>query len=146
MRFLDTNIILRYLTRDDPEKAQACFALFQRVKQGKELLTTSEAVIAEVVYVLSSPAVYNLKPSEISARLLPILLLRGLKLPKKRLYLRALELYVTYATLDFENVVSLAHMEQKKIKEIYSYDHHFNRVPTIKRREPPLEPNIAPAS
>ena len=30
MRLLDTNVILRYLTRDDVEKADGCFQLFQR--------------------------------------------------------------------------------------------------------------------
>ena len=54
MRFLDTNVILRYLTRDDEEKAQACFRLFQRVNQGEEELFTCESIVAEVVYVLSS--------------------------------------------------------------------------------------------
>ncbi len=34
MRFVDTNIFIRYLTNDDPRKAQACFDLFQRAKQG----------------------------------------------------------------------------------------------------------------
>ena len=35
MRFLDTNVILRYLTRDDEAKAEACYQLFQRVGRGK---------------------------------------------------------------------------------------------------------------
>ncbi|MCI0563792.1 MAG: PIN domain-containing protein [Nitrososphaera sp.] len=139
MRFLDTNIILRYLTRDDPKKAEACFVLFQKVKKGQEILTTSETVIAEVVYVLSSPTIYNLSPQEIRARLLPIILLRGLKLPHKHLYSRALELYAAYPTLDFEDVLSLAHMERQKIRDIYSYDHHFNRISSIKRLEPSLD-------
>jgi predicted nucleic acid-binding protein len=46
MRFLDANIILRYLTKDDPAKAHACFTLFQQVKQGREELQTTESVIA----------------------------------------------------------------------------------------------------
>lgn len=44
----------------DPDKAAACLALFQKARRREVLLTTSEAVIAEVVYVLSSKAVYNL--------------------------------------------------------------------------------------
>jgi len=31
MIFLDTNIFIRYLTQDDPEKVRACLALLQRV-------------------------------------------------------------------------------------------------------------------
>jgi uncharacterized protein len=54
MRFVDTNIFIRYLTKDNPRKAEACFALFHRAKQGEEALTTSETVIGDVVYVLSA--------------------------------------------------------------------------------------------
>ena len=44
MRFLDTNVILRYLTRDDEAKAEARYQLFQRVRQGEEELFTCEAM------------------------------------------------------------------------------------------------------
>ena len=54
MRYLDTNIIIRYLTRDDETKAAACYRLFQRVSNGLEELTTTVATIAEATYVLSS--------------------------------------------------------------------------------------------
>lgn len=136
MRFLDTNIILRYFTRDDEEKAAACYALFQRVKQGKEEIATGEAIVTEVVYVLSSPAHYRLNHEEIRARLTPILTLRGLRLPHKRLYLRALDLYVACPFLDFEDALSVAHMEKEGISELYSYDTDFDRVEGIGRLEP----------
>ena len=55
MRFLDTNITLRYLTHDDDAKAEACYRLFQRVERSEEELFTCEAVVAEVACVLSSP-------------------------------------------------------------------------------------------
>lgn len=136
MRFLDTNIILRYLTRDDEVKAAACFALFQRVKQGKETIVTTEAIISEAVYVLSSRAHYHLGHAEIRDRLAPILTLRGLKLPKKQVYLRALDLYASYPTLDFEDVLSVAHMQNQGMTEILSYDTDFDRPPTVRRVEP----------
>ena len=54
MKFLDTNVIIRFLTRDDEEKAEACYQLLQRASRGVETLLTCEAIITEVVYVLSS--------------------------------------------------------------------------------------------
>ncbi len=54
MRWLDTNIVLRFLTNDDPAKARACLELFQRVQRGDEELATSETIVAEVTYVLTS--------------------------------------------------------------------------------------------
>ena len=137
MRFLDTNVILRYLTRDDEAKADACYSLFQEVKQGVEELFTCESIIAEVVYVLSSSrAPYQLSHSEVRDRLLPILSLRGLKIPQKRTYLRALDLYATSPFLDYEDAVAAAHMEQRGILEIVSYDKDFDRIAGIRRTEP----------
>ena len=137
MKFLDTNVILRYLTRDDETKAQACYELFQRVKKGEEELFTCEAIITEVTYVLSSPrAPYQLSHEEIRSRLLPILTLRGLRLPQKSMYLRALDLYASSPFLDFEDALAVAHMEKRGVREILSYDTDFDRIATIARVEP----------
>ena len=136
MKFLDANVILRYLTRDDEAKAAACFEFLQRVKRGEEELAVSEALVTEVVYVLSSPALYHLKPDEIRSRLVPILSLRGLKVPKERVILRALDLYATYPALDFVDVLSAAHMENQGIDDIFSYDRDFDRIAGVRRLEP----------
>jgi predicted nucleic acid-binding protein len=137
MRFLDTNIILRYLTRDDEAKAEACSQLFQRVKLGEEELFTCEAIVTEVAYVLSSSrAPYRLSHEEVRARLLPILALRGVRLPQKRVYLRALDLYASSSFLDFEDALAVAHMEQRGVREIVSYDKDFDRVTALQRVEP----------
>ena len=137
MRFLDTNVILRYLTGDDETKAQACYELFQRAKQGEEELFTCEAIVTEVVYVLSSTrAPYRLTHDEIRARLVPILTLRGLRLPQKRVYVEALDLYASSPFLDFEDALAVAHMQRQGIAEIVSYDRDFDRVPGVQRMEP----------
>ena len=138
MRFLDTNVILRYLTRDDESKAEACYQLFQRVNRGEDELFTCEAIVTEVVYVLSSRrAPYRLSHEEIRARLVPILTLRGLRLPQKRVYINALDLYASRPFLDFEDALAVAHMEREGVKEIVSYDKDFDRVAGLKRIEPP---------
>jgi len=135
MEFLDTNIILRYLTKDDPAKAERCFQLFQRVKRRENQLTTSESIIAEVVYVLSSRSLYNQPRENIRALLLPLVRLSGLKIPNRRTILRALDLYAN-ARLDFEDALSVAHMERQKVSVVVSYDEDFDRINGIQRREP----------
>lgn len=135
MRFLDANVILRYLTRDDPEKAKHCLELFRKAKEKEVVLTTSESVIAEVVYVLSSPKLYNLSRERIRELLLPILDISGLEMLYKRTYRRALDLYASYA-IDFEDAVSLAHMERQEISDIISYDKDFDGIEGIRRVEP----------
>lgn len=135
MKFLDANVILRYLTRDDPKKAENCYELFQKVKRGEIELTTCEAIIAEVVYVLSSHSLYNLPRDEVCSLLLPIINLYGLKIPQKRLYIRALDIYAS-KNIDFEDALIFAHMEKRQIKEIYSYDSDFDKLEELRRLEP----------
>ena len=98
-------------------------------------MTTSETIVAEVVYVLSSKQLYNVPRTQIRQLLYPLLSLRGLKLTYRKTYLRALDLYATYA-IDFEDAMAVAHMERQKITEIMSYDKGFDRIQAVKRLEP----------
>lgn len=144
MRFIDTNIFLRALvepqTEADRGKARGCISLFQRLATGKEQATTAEAIITEVAYVLRSRGHYDLTPDEIGARLRPLLILPGLRLTHKRTYLRAFELWEAHPPLDFEDLLSIAHMERLGLKEILSYDTDFDDIPTITRLEPSPKP------
>lgn len=135
MMFLDANVILRFLTRDDPVKAERCLQVLQRADRGEVQLITSESVIAEVVYVLSSPRLYHLPPARIRDLLLPIINMRGLKLSPRRLYRRALTIYGSHH-IDFEDALTVAHMERQGINEVLSYDQHFDRIEEVVRREP----------
>lgn len=133
-QFVDTNIFLRYLTQD-PQRYKACLALFKQAEQNDVQLVTSEAIIAEIVFVLSSPKHYNRSRPEIQLALSRLLLLPGLKVPNRNLYLRALGLYAKY-TLDFEDCLTIAYMEQSDISQLYSYDRGFDRIDAFQRVEP----------
>jgi predicted nucleic acid-binding protein len=146
MRYVDTNIFIRYLTQDDPNKSAACLAFFNDVRDEKVEATTCEAVISEVVFVLASRVSYQLPRPDIRARLTPVLSLRGLKLSHRSVYLRALDLYATHSTLDFEDALCVAHMERSGNGDIESYDRDFDRVPGVTRHEPPLPPSGAPTN
>ena len=136
MRYIDANVILRYLTRDDPVKAQACYALLRRVESGDEDVTTSEVIIHEVLYVLTSRAQYGLSHEDAASRLRPVLALRGLKMPRKQVCRRALDLFASYPHLDFGDALAIAESEHLGISEIISYDTDFDRVPGVQRVEP----------
>jgi len=86
MIFLDANIFLRYLIKPDgPDnlaRHDIAAALFEAIELGDESATTSEAVLAEVAYILASKRQYNLPTVEIAAYLAPIIRLPGLRLPR----------------------------------------------------------------
>ena len=50
--------------------------------------------------------------------------------------MRALDLFASHSSLDFEDALQIAHMERTGVQELYSYDKDFDRVPSVTRREP----------
>jgi len=136
MKYVDTNIFIRALIADDPEKSRACSRLLHRVDRGQEDITTCESIVSEVAFVLSSPANYRLAHEEVRARFAPYLRMRGLRLPGRSTYLEALDLFAQYPHLDFEDALCVAHMRQAGITEILSYDRDFDRIEGVTRIEP----------
>jgi predicted nucleic acid-binding protein len=56
--------------------------------------------------------------------------MQGLKLPQRRSYLRALDLYQTHG-IDFEDALTAAHMERLGLTELFSYDRDFDSLKGI---------------
>jgi len=135
MQFVDTNIFIRFLTKDDPKKAEACRNLLKKAEDRKIELQTTESIIAEIVYVLESKRLYNLTRDEIYERLLPILTIDSLRIPYKNSIIKALEIY-TKNKINFEDALLIANAIRVGTKEIYTYDKEFDNVKGIKRMEP----------
>lgn len=134
VHFLDTNIIIRYLTQDNLEQAEKAYGLFQQMEAGTLRATTCEGVIIEAVHILSSKALYALSRQAIKAHLTTIITLKGLRLTNKGSYLRALDLYAS-TNLDFVDALIVAHMERAKISTLLSFDRDFDRLPNVTRLE-----------
>jgi predicted nucleic acid-binding protein len=133
--YIDTNILIRYLTKDDPEKQERAAALLQRVEKGQLHVIVPLTVVSETVFVLASPRNYGLPREEIVALLTPILKLTNLRLENRRLIMRALDLYAT-SNRSFGDCLIAASMYQSAAKVIYSFDTDFDRLPGITRQEP----------
>lgn len=133
--YVDTNVFIRVLTGDDPEKAARCLALFQRVQRGEEILVTSEAVVAEITYVLTSRTTYNIPRAAIATALRPILALPGLHIVGKEAVLGAIDLWER-VTIDFADCLAIEHARRLDLDGIYSFDRGHDRVPGIRRLEP----------
>jgi uncharacterized protein len=133
--FVDTNILIRYMTNDEVKQAAQAHHLFERVSQEKEHITTSEVVIAEVVHILSSKKLYNISRNDIRTHLERFLRLKGLRMTSKKICIRALELYET-TNLDFVDTFIAASVERGKSAYILSFDKKIDRITTTERREP----------
>jgi predicted nucleic-acid-binding protein len=133
--FLDTNIIIRFLTGDDPQKQAASAKLFEQVEKGSCALAAPDTVIADAVYVLSSKRLYNLPRQQVSALLIPLVRLPGFHVQNRKSVLRALDLYAS-TNLDFGDTLIISPMEQARSHILYSYDMGIDGIPGIKREEP----------
>src|SRR5215813_755433 len=127
-RFLDTNILLRYLTRDDEHKAQKALSLLTRIEQNQEKVITSSLVIFETIFTLQS--FYRVPRQQIKELILPIIALRGLQLPDKPVYQQAFDLYIS-KNISFADAYNAAYMLTEQISAIYSWDTDFDKIEGI---------------
>ncbi len=136
MRFLDTNVLLRYLTRDDEPKARRALALMVRLERNEERALLSPMVVFETVFTLEKS--YRVPRARIKELLENLLSFRGLALADKRVYHSALDLYERTA-VSFADAYNAAFMKAHGVDEIYSWDADFDRVEGVVRLEPPDE-------
>jgi predicted nucleic acid-binding protein len=132
--FLDTNLFLRHLTQDHPEHAPKATALWRRIATGDETVASADTVVFETVFTLQS--FYRRSRTDIRDSVLPLLALRGVRLPNKGRYRRAFELYVTVGALSFADCFHVAVMESRGLTNMITFDRGLSRVPTITRLEP----------
>jgi len=133
--FVDTNIFLRFLTRDEPYKAERIFRLFKSAREGKIKLLTSDLVIAEVVWVLTSSELYNFSKEEVIESFLPLILEDYIELPSKPLILRVFDLF-TKKNIDFADCYNAILARDLGTASILSYDKDFDKLDFITREEP----------
>lgn len=133
MRFLDTNLLLRYFTKDNEAKAKKVLDLLRRVEKNEEKVMINQMVIFETVFTLQSQ--YKVPREEIRELVQGILDLRGLVLEQKNVIESALSLYSS-ANISFADAYNACYMKEKELKEIYSYDDDFDKIEGIKRVTP----------
>lgn len=132
-RFVDTNVFLRFLTRDNPEKFEDCKSLFKKTIKGKISLITSEMVIAELIWTLLS--YYNVPKAEVVEKVSIILNTPNLHVLNKDLILEALVLYGK-KDIDYIDAYNTVFMGHHKVEEIYTYDQHFSIIDNIHPMKP----------
>jgi predicted nucleic acid-binding protein len=132
-KFVDTNIFLRYLTKDDPLKYERCREMFKKVLEGEITISTSGMVIAELIWTLLS--YYKVSKAEVIEKVSIILGTESLFIPDKDVLIDALVLYAR-KNIDFIDAYNAVFMKYQGLREIYSYDEDFGAIEDIERKEP----------
>jgi len=133
--YVDTDVIIRLLTGDDPRKQRASQSLFESVEAGTLTLAAPDTVIADAVFVLSSPRLYAQSRPQTASMLSRLVKLPSFKVAQRRMVLEALQIYAE-SSIDFGDAMLVANMRQESSSTLYSYDRDFDRFKGIRRIEP----------
>lgn len=127
-RLIDTNLLIRYLVDDDPQKADAVEKL---LKNPEEKLILLDITFAETVWVLSSR--YSLDKATIIESLNALLDI-GSIVANRKVLREALEYFAQY-NISFIDAYQAGYAAIRGL-DIYSYDRDFDKLPEINRIEP----------
>lgn len=78
---LDTNVLVRYLTQDDPDQSKKANRCIQQAIDKRENCLVNAVVLCETVWILESA--YGFRKAEILAALESILLASQFEIPQK---------------------------------------------------------------
>jgi predicted nucleic-acid-binding protein len=131
---IDTNLLVRYLTEDDPSRANDVKRLLLKAGQGGIRLLIPSVVIAELVWVLQS--YYKLERSEIVPLLNAILHTHGVEVSDKQIVSEAIALYRD-GTIDFIDAWIVAFAKAAEVRAVYTFDRkHFKGIDGIEMMHP----------
>lgn len=125
MRAVDTNVVVRLLTRDDPRQVSAAEAF---VAHGAWV---SHLVLAEAVWVLSS--VYELGPNQIATALEMLLDHRELSLQDPDTVAAALERFRERPAVSFTDYLVLETARKAQHLPLGTFDRAFGKVDGAQR-------------
>ena len=131
---IDTNLLVRYLTEDDPSKANDVKRLLLKAAQDEVRLLIPSVVIAELVWVLQS--FYKLERSEIVPLLNAIMHTHGVDVSEKPIVSEAIALYRD-KTIDFIDAWIVAFAKEAEVCAVYTFDRkHFKGIAEIEMMHP----------
>lgn len=129
--FLDTNIFIRFLTQDDPQKFHDCEKLFELVQNGKIRPYTSNIVILEIQFVLIR--LYKFAKDKVLRDIDNLLSLRNLTILEKTDTRKALSVYKKH---NIKYADCLIATQVPKGVKLASYDTDFSKIKRVSLSTP----------
>ena len=120
----DTNILIRYLTRDDEALYAGAKEFFDKVKEGSTRAVILESVIAECVYVLTK--IYKVPKNRAAESLSDILHYKGIVNHDQQELIRALALF-SERNIDIVDCI-LCLKAASPNTSLFSFDGELNKL------------------
>jgi predicted nucleic-acid-binding protein len=127
MMGLDTNVVVRYLTQDEPRQCKAVNDLLDRAARSEEAAFRLNAVVlAEIVWVLES--VYEYGRQEISQALTQLLAVRQIEVERRQTAKLALDAFASGAA-DFADYLITALDREAGCQGTLTFDKTAAKIP-----------------
>lgn len=131
--FIDTNIFLRTLLRDEEKTFKDCLRFLQEIKKGEIRAFTSNLILAEVNWTLLR--FYNFPKEKVIKALYSVLKLKNLRIIDKFNSNLAMEIYSKFSLKFIDALIVSNPKIFRKEAIIISYDKDFDKI-GVKRKEP----------
>lgn len=124
--WFDTNVILRFLLRDDSDLFKVVEPLFLRAEQGELVIFIHPLIVAELVWTLES--FYGYPRRKISEVLMGLIEAQGVEVPEKEIVFGALQDYEE-KNVDFIDAYLTHYAAHQGHLTIYTLEKkHFSRL------------------
>lgn len=135
-RFIDTNVLLRHITDDNPVQSPLAAEVLDQIADGQIEGILSITVIFETVFTLQG--LYKFEREMIAPAIRVIVGAPGLHLidASEELVSRTLDLYTSIRKLSFADCYHAVLSQSFCNGEIYTFDKEFDRIPELTRLEP----------
>ena len=120
---IDTNVILRFLTKDNIKLFNESYKIFKSIESKQIYAYIPDFIIAEVVYVLKR--IYKIPKKKIVESIQQLLMLENLNTDNKLVTFEALEIYY-HKNIDFADALIWAKKRLEKYK-IISFDNDLKK-------------------
>lgn len=131
--FIDTNIFLRILTKDNKKMFSDCVELLTAVKVGKIEAFTSTLVLSEIVWTLGTT--YDFSRERIANAIKSIINISGMKIVEGHEIILAMDFFERFSVKFIDSLIASISNIQRGNWVLVSYDKDFDKL-GVKRLEP----------
>jgi len=128
--FLDSNIFLRPIIKDDLKKVKDCEKLFEEIERGKIKTFTSNLILAEIIWVGAS--FYKIKKEDLIRVIKGILDFKNLKIIDNFNSRLAVKIYEENPVKFIDALIASNPLIFNKKVKVVSYDKDFDKLKIIR--------------
>jgi predicted nucleic-acid-binding protein len=125
MKALDTNVLVRFLVKDDEHQAQIVYNVFKQAEAGKKIFWVSLLVVLETIWVIDS--VYEIPRKEILDSLNELLLMPILKFEAQET-IRSFILLAQKNSIDLSDVLIACAAQQSGCECVLTFDKKASKL------------------